>query len=299
MEIIGSSQGIMEVKNLLTHAATHDANILIYGAAGSGKELVARNIHLQSARKDSSFVVVNCNAHLDILQKHFDSAMRNANNGTLFLDEITDLPIMLQIKLLETLEDAELNNLRIIVATKEDLTMKIAIGQFREDLYYRLNLFAINIPALSDRKEDIKPLINHSLASLSKRMPICSLSDEVLSKLLKYKWPGNVRELINVVEKLCIMYPERIVENNMLPTELLHGNFGDLDTVIMVKPDLSTTGFDLKQHLEAIEVELIQEALQKASGVVAIAARLLGVRRTTLIEKMKKYHIAKTAIIPT
>lgn len=323
MEIVGNSAGIQKVKELIQQVAHTDASVLIYGESGTGKELIARNIHAKSARCNEPFIAINCGAiPADLLESelfgHEKGAFTGAvnvrqgrfelaNQGTIFLDEIGDMPLLMQVKLLRVLQEKTFErvggnktlqtNVRIIAATNQDLAQRIAAQQFREDLYYRLNVFPIQVPALRDRQDDIPELISYILSNLAQRMPICSFAACAQQKLIKHIWPGNIRELTNVLERSCIMYPDQEIAAHQLPDDIgqtRHSLFA-LDEVIWVKPDLADTGFDLKQHLETIEVNLINEALQKAHSVVATAARILGIRRTTLIEKMKKYQIAKNA----
>lgn len=324
MDIVGNSAEVTKVKDLIAQVATHDASVLIYGESGTGKELIARNIHALSNRNNEPFIAINCGAiPADLLESelfgHEKGAFTGAvairqgrfelaNNGTIFLDEIGDMPLLMQVKLLRVLQEKTFErvggnktlqtNVRVIAATNQDLSQRIAEQQFREDLYYRLNVFPIQVPALRDRQEDIPLLVEHILLNLAQKMPICTFSTNAMQKLLEYKWPGNIRELINLLERICIMYPEQTITAAQLPNDLQRAKHSlfSLDEVIMVKPDLSASGFDLKQHLEAIEVALINEALQKAQGVVATAARILGIRRTTLIEKMRKYQIVRNVV---
>ncbi|HSX19955.1 MAG TPA: sigma-54 dependent transcriptional regulator [Gammaproteobacteria bacterium] len=324
MEIIGNSAGIRKVKDLIQQVAVTDASVLISGESGTGKELIARNIHAQSARSNEAFIAINCGAiPADLLESElfghekgaFTGAISErqgrfelANNGTIFLDEIGDMPLVMQVKLLRVLQEKTFErvggsktlqtNVRVIAATNQDLAQRIATQQFREDLYYRLNVFPISVPALRDRQDDIPELITYVISNLQHKMPVCTFSSLALQKMLDYNWPGNIRELTNMLERICIMFPDQEVAEHQLPDDLNPAPHGLLamDQVIMIKPDLSNPGFDLKQHLETIEISLINAALQKAHGVVATAARVLGIRRTTLIEKMRKYHIDRSSI---
>ncbi len=323
MDIVGNSPGITKVKDLIAQVATHDASVLIYGESGTGKELIARNIHAQSKRNNEPFIAINCGAiPAELLESELfghekgaftgATGMRQgrfelANNGTIFLDEIGDMPLVMQVKLLRVLQEKCFErvggnktiqtNVRVIAATNQDLSQRIASQQFREDLYYRLNVFPIELPALRERQEDIPALVDHVLQNLAAKMTVCTFSQQAMQKLLEYTWPGNIRELLNMLERLCIMFPGQTIDIEHLPHNLSNPkrSMFELDAVIMVKPDLTANNFDLKQHLESIEVACINAALQKAQGVVAIAARILGIRRTTLIEKMRKYQIVRTA----
>lgn len=324
MEIVGNSAAIQKVKELIQQVANTQASVLIYGESGTGKELIARNIHAQSSRSDEPFIAINCGAiPADLLESelfgHEKGAFTGAvnvrqgrfelaHNGTIFLDEIGDMPLLMQVKLLRVLQEKTFErvggnktlntDVRIIAATNQDLAQRIAAQQFREDLYYRLNVFPINVPALRERSDDIPALIDHILNTLSQQISVCSFSTVALQKLINYSWPGNIRELINMLERICIMYPGQEVSSHQLPEDFNQTKHSllTMDEVIMVKPNLTTDSFDLKLHLETIEINLINEALQKSQGVVATAAKILGIRRTTLIEKMKKYQISKNAI---
>lgn len=316
MEIIGNSEAIRAVKKLIEQVAKTQASVLIYGESGTGKELIARNIHMTSLRAQEPFVAINSGAiPADLLESelfgHEKGAFTGAgaikqgrfevaNNGTIFLDEIGDMPLAMQVKLLRVLQEKTFErvggtktnktDVRIIAATNQDLELQIADNRFREDLFYRLNVFPIMVPALRDRKEDIPLLIDFFLNKLSQEMPVCTFSSDAKDQLVTYQWVGNIRELTNVLERLCILYPNQEVNANQLPTQL-KSKFLSLNHVVMVKPDLLSAGFDLKQHVVEIEIALINEALVKCGGVVVKAARILGIRRTTLIEKIKKYQL--------
>lgn len=325
MEIVGNSVAIQKVKDLIQQVANTHASVLVYGESGTGKELIARNIHAQSARSHEPFIAINCGAiPADLLESelfgHEKGAFTGAinvrqgrfelaNNGTIFLDEIGDMPLLMQVKLLRVLQEKTFErvggnktlqtDVRIIAATNHDLAQRIASHQFREDLYYRLNVFPITVPALRDRCDDIPLLVDYILDNLSQQMSVCTFSAVALQKLMNYAWPGNIRELTNMLERICIMYPGQEVCVQQLPEDINQSKHSllSLEEVIMIKPNLTNMGFDLKLHLETIEINLIHEALQQAHSVVATAAKILGIRRTTLIEKMKKYHITKHAII--
>jgi sigma-54 specific flagellar transcriptional regulator A len=328
MEIVGNSTAIQQVKELIQHVAKTHASVLIYGESGTGKELVARNIHLASPRAQQPFIAINCGAiPADLLESelfgHEKGAFTGAavsrqgrfelaNNGTIFLDEIGDMPMVMQVKLLRVLQEQAFErvggnktiktDVRIIAATNQNLQQQIAADKFREDLFYRLNVFPINIPALRERVGDIRVLINHFLQTIQQQMPICSFSQEATQSLCNYRWPGNIRELANMIERLCILYPQQTVEVSQLPAQLVNEDLNynsdssHLEKVVMVKADLLSQGFDLKQHIVDIELELITQALRKSQANVSQAAKLLGIQRTTLIEKMKKYQLVKNNI---
>lgn len=324
MEIVGNSHEIRCVKELIQQVAKTHASVLISGESGTGKELIARNIHSSSLRSQEPFIAINCGAiPADLLESELfghekgsftgaavarQGRFELANKGTIFLDEIGDMPIVMQVKLLRVLQEKTFErvggnktihtDVRIIAATNQNLEQQIAANRFREDLFYRLNVFPIPVPALRDRKGDIPELIDFLLAKLRLEMPVCSFSTAALQRLNSYSWPGNIRELTNIVERICILYPNQEVTLAQLQTQITNivsvsNSFSQLEEVIMVKPNLLTSGFDLKQHIDNLEVTLINEALTNSHGVVSQAARLLGIRRTTLIEKMKKYQINK------
>lgn len=325
MEIVGNSQTIQAVKELIQQVAKTQASVLIYGESGTGKELIARNIHAASTRSQEPFIAINCGAiPADLLESElfghekgsFTGAAATrpgrfelANNGTIFLDEIGDMPLLMQVKLLRVLQEKTFErvggnktlqtDVRVIAATNQNLEQRIASHEFREDLYYRLNVFPIQLPPLRERKDDIPLLVDFVLHNLASKMPICSFTASAQQQLENYSWPGNIRELTNLVERLCIMYPNAQVSEEQLPADILRAKYGMLamDQVIMIKPDLAGHNFDLKQHMVDIEVNLINTALAQANGVVARAAKLLGVRRTTLIEKMKKYQLVKSGFM--
>ena len=238
MDIIGKSKQIQAVKELIDQVASTQANVLILGESGTGKELIARNIHATSSRCESAFIPVNCAAiPSELLESelfgHEKGAFTGAvsfrqgrfelaNNGTIFLDEIGDMPLNMQVKLLRVLQERCFeriggtktikSNVRIIAATHQKLEDNIENGKFREDLYYRLNVFPIHIPSLRDRLEDVPLLVDYFMKTLRKELAICKLTDSTVEQLSQYDWPGNVRELANIMERLCILFPDKVVE---------------------------------------------------------------------------------------
>lgn len=324
MEIVGESTAIQEVKELIQQVSKTLASVLIFGESGTGKELIARNIHQASLRANEPFIAINCGAiPADLLESELfghekgaftgAAAIRQgrfemANNGTIFLDEIGDMPLSMQVKLLRVLQEKSFErvggsktittNVRIIAATNQDLEKQILEHKFREDLFYRLNVFPIKVPPLRDRKGDIPALINHCLSKLQSQIPLCSFHPVAMQRLCDYFWPGNVRELTNIVERLCILFPNQDICEDHLPQQILDypervAHFQALNEIVLVKPNLLSGQFDLKQHVVETEIALINAALANSHGVVAHAAKLLGIRRTTLIEKMKKYQLVK------
>jgi len=394
----GTSRVMRDVHRLIEQVAPFDTNVLILGESGTGKEMVARHIHELSGRDGHPFVPVNCGAiPADLLESElfghekgaFTGALSTrmgrfefAEGGTLFLDEIGDMSLQMQVKLLRVLQERSFErvgsnktmrcNVRIIAATHRDLDAAIGAGRFREDLFYRLNVFPIQMPPLRERLEDLPVLIEHLV---QRQVQIggrhLRLDKEAMNSLVRNPWPGNVRELANLLERLAILFPEQTVTAADLPEryrnkgttgwfasgmrimppaphaakpagaspalleELLEAGetecsdtaeFSDeaglsdaadlspetdlageadlMDSVDLVdtsdfagraeaaNAELPRGGIDLKDHLSAIEIGLIRKALVEADGTVAEAARLLRMRRTTLVEKLRKYRLS-------
>jgi sigma-54 specific flagellar transcriptional regulator A len=330
--LVGTSRGVQFVRELMAQVADKDVSVLITGQSGTGKEVVARNLHYNSHRRNKPFVPVNCGAiPAELLESElfghekgaFTGAITSragrfelAEGGTLFLDEIGDMPLSMQVKILRVLQERNYErvggnktintDVRVIAATHKNLEEMIVTGEFREDLYYRLNVFPIEMPALKDRVEDI-PLLMHELISrmeTEKRGSIRFNSAAILS-LCRHEWPGNIRELANLVERLGIMHPYDVIGVKELPQKYRHVE--ETDEVLHVEdmnmPSaqglsnmdspalLPVNGIDLKDYLANLEKSLIQQALNEASGVVARAAEKLRIRRTTLVEKVRKYGL--------
>lgn len=324
IKLIGQSPSICMVKRLIDQVAKTNASVLILGESGTGKELVARLIHVLSLRNEKPFVPVNCAAiPLELLESElfghekgsFTGAIQSkpgrfemALGGTLFLDEIGDMPLSMQAKLLRVLQERSYErvggtkvlkaDVRIIAATHHDLEESILQGSFREDLYYRINVFPIEIPPLRERKEDIPILIDHFQHIHNPSLNALKLTEETLQGLINYDWPGNVRELANLIERLIILFPEKAVQISDLPEKFQAKAqsvaFDDKDCTILTTEDFSKEGFDLKEHIAKLEWTLIHRALSEHRGVVSKAAKRLGLRRTTLVEKMKKYGINRS-----
>jgi len=334
--LVGNSRAIIEVRKLIEQVADTEANVLILGESGTGKEVVARNLHYYSSRKDKPFVPVNCGAIPgDLLESElfghekgaFTGAISSrqgrfelADGGTLFLDEIGDMPLAMQVKLLRVIQERVFErvgsnksvkaNVRIIAATHRDLEEHIKQGGFREDLYYRLNVFPIEMPPLQQRIEDIPLLINELITRMEhEQRGSVRLTPAAIMALCQYSWPGNVRELSNLVERLVIMFPYGVVDVRDLP-EKFRGHFiaSQDEPMIDIQLDesgqpvmkmdhlgdqLPAEGLDLKEHLTHLEYSLIKQALDEANGVVAHAAKRLQMRRTTLVEKMRKYGLQR------
>ena len=351
--LVGKSEEIQSVRHLIEQVAPTDANVLVLGESGTGKEVVARNVHFLSNRKDGPFIPVNCGAIPgELLESElfghekgaFTGAIGSrkgrfelAEDGTLFLDEIGDMPLQMQVKLLRVLQERTYErvggtkpikcNVRIIAATHRELENLIQEGKFREDLYYRLNVFPIESPALRERKEDI-PLLLQELVSRLERESEKSVrfTENSLSSLMEHQWPGNVRELSNLVERLLILFPDQVVDVADLPIKYQHvdvdpfqpdypeellereainalfadnddeeleDEFTSTDANQSAVTHLPTEGLNLKEYLSDLEISLITQALEQQEWVVARAAEALGMRRTTLVEKMRKYDISK------
>jgi len=328
--LVGSSVEIRSVRKLMQQVAGSDTNVLILGESGTGKEVIARNLHYHSERREKPFVPVNCGAiPAELLESElfghekgsFTGAISArqgrfelAQGGTLFLDEIGDMPLAMQVKLLRVLEERTFErvgsnkpikaDVRIISATHRDLEELIEQEKFREDLYYRLNVFPIECPALHNRMEDIPLLINELISRIEgEGRGTIRLTPKAVEALCQYPWPGNVRELANLVERLAILYPNGVVDLNELPAKFrlrnnlkvgekeLSGEEQELITGMV--PPIPGSGIDLKEHLVKTEQALIKYALEECDGVVARAAEYLNLRRTTLVEKMRKYGIQR------
>ena len=329
-QIIGSSQAIDSVRQLLECAANSDANVLICGQTGAGKATLAKYIHMQSTRHHYPFVPINCSAItsdlLDVeLFGHEKGAFQGAITerqgrvelsqfGTLFLDEIGDMPLAIQMKLLRVLEEKSFERIgsnkslaidtRIIAATHHNLEDKIAQGDFREDLYYRLKVFPIHMPPLCERPEDIPLLINQLISKKeAEGHATIRILSSALQALCQYQWPGNIRELENLIERLMILYPNGVIEATDLPKryQLMQTSpqFSELATVTDITSvtkhirHFPSDGINLKEHLVKTELALIAQALEESNWIVAKAAKYLKMRRTTLVEKMRKYHISR------
>jgi len=365
----GASPAMRAVHRLIEQVAPFDTNVLILGESGTGKEMVARHIHELSGRANHPFVPVNCGAiPADLLESElfghekgaFTGALSTrlgrfefAEGGTLFLDEIGDMSLQMQVKLLRVLQERSFErvgsnktmhcNVRIIAATHRDLDAAITAGRFREDLFYRLNVFPLQMPPLRERLEDLPILIEHLVQRQGQGSARKIRFDkDAMNCLARNPWPGNVRELANLLERLAILFPEQTItgadlperyrigipERRMAPRarpmlgldggsedpdvrsgveELGDEELGDAEVCELIEvaapadaPQLydiidgrlPSGGIDLKDHLSAIEIGLIRKALVEADGTVAEAARLLRIRRTTLVEKLRKYRLS-------
>jgi sigma-54 dependent transcriptional regulator, flagellar regulatory protein len=357
----GGSSAIQQIQALIAQVAEHDSSVLVLGESGTGKEVVARAIHQSSPRRNRPFIAVNCGAiPADLLESElfghekgaFTGAVATrkgrfelAEGGTLFLDEIGDMSLSMQVKLLRVLQERVFErvgsalqykcNVRIIAATHRNLEEAIVRGGFREDLFYRLNVFPIEMPSLRQRIDDLPTLIRDfaDLNVVAGRQRV-QLSATALECLTRYAWPGNVRELGNLIERLSILCAGRLVTAADLPPRYRPRDWmpspesdqvpAALPAPVIVRAEaqapgrevapepeiterealllledlpaspgmkLPAEGLDLRAHIAAIEESLIRQALDRSNGIVAQAARLLGLRRTTLVEKLRKFNI--------
>jgi len=313
--LIGNCAAMQQIFNLMEKVLDSDVTVLLRGETGTGKELIAMAIHQHGHRQTGPFIAQNCAAVPENLleselfgykrgaftgaDKDKKGLMEAANGGTLFLDEIGDLPIGLQAKLLRVLQDRQVRpigavetrqiNVRIIAATHRDLENLIKTGQFREDLYYRLNIFPIELPALRQRKEDLPILLQHFLTDYAKdyHKPIRGFSPTAFDLLLRYDYPGNIRELKNMVERAVLLSEEGGI---ILPLHLDKKLLGDKEAPLPPTIETPTVG-KLKDALRCYEMALIQQALQAHQGNRTHAAEALGLPRRTLVEKMSRYKM--------
>lgn len=329
--LVGNSRSIRNVRKLIEQVASTDATVLILGESGTGKEVVARNLHYHSSRRNKPFVPINCGAiPAELLESElfghekgaFTGALTTrqgrfelAEGGSLFLDEIGDMSLHMQVKLLRVLQERVFErvgsnkpihaDVRIIAATHHKLEEQIVAGNFREDLYYRLNVFPIEMPPLRERKEDVPLLITELITRLEhEKRGSARLTPQAVLSLCEYHWPGNVRELANLMERLVIMFPFGIVDVQDLPEKFRNGTVSDFPRELVAELDMSydplavprlpREGMDLKEHINNLEYNLIKQALEDADGVVAHAANRLKLRRTTLVEKMRKYGLQRS-----
>ena len=308
-DIISASKSMEDIKDLALKASQYNTTVLITGESGTGKELIAKCIHQNSSRSDNDFVAVNCAAIPDTLLESelfgytkgaFSGAndskiglIENANEGTLFLDEIGDFPVHLQTKLLRVLQEQEVRrlgenkekkvNVRVIAATNSDLEEEVRNGNFRSDLYYRLNVLPIHIPSLRARKEDIPHLIDHFITIFNNKLGrnVKGLGKEASNKIMEYPWYGNVRELENTIERAMIMTDSDIIGDIDLP-EVQNKKNLPIETWV---EELS-----LDEAKGRIEKAYIDDALEKTNGNRTKAAELLGISRRNLLYKLKEYH---------
>jgi len=313
--VIGLSESLVEVYRVIDRVADTTCTILITGDSGTGKELVARAVHRKSPRNNKAFVAVNCGAIPEALLESelfghargaFTGAHANkigrialAEGGTLFLDEIGEMPMSLQVKLLRVLQAREYSpvgdnrtlkaDVRIVAATNVNLENAVQAGTFREDLYYRLNVIHLTVPALRERPEDVPLLVQHFLKKAKERVgrtTIDGVSRAAAQILADYQWPGNVRELENTVERAVLLCQGPLIEPKDLPQRLC-----GLGVEKRMSPRLPDTGLDLRNAVESFENQLIRQALERTKWNKKQAASLLGLNRTTLVEMLKRKRI--------
>lgn len=329
--VIGNSIAVRRLRAMITKVAASDVSVLLAGPSGSGKELVAQAIHAASERQGGAFVAVNSGAiPADLIESElfghekgsFTGAharrtghFENAHNGTLFLDEIGDMRFDMQVKLLRVLEERVVTrvgssaaipvDVRIVSATHRDMDRAIADGGFRQDLYFRLGVVVIHVPSLAERVEDIALLVRHFQKG-KRSGAIAHFDEAALARLMQHDWPGNVRELRNVVERAGVLHGGEIL--GAQDVELLLANASPPLESVDARPAVQPLSLvpaspapskdrpiDLRQEIEAIECDRITMALELADGIVSDAARLLTLKRTTLIEKMRKYGVQVAA----
>ncbi len=318
--VIGKSRAMAGIFKLIGRVADSDSTVLINGETGTGKGLIAKAIHQTSYRQNKPFVAINCGAIPENLLEselfgHVKGAFTGAtaaksgkfevaNGGTIFLDEIGDMSPDLQVKVLKVLEEREFEpvgghktvkvDVRIIAATHRDLEEEVQKGSFREDLFYRLYVIPVHLPSLKERPVDIPLLVNHFLnkLNLEKGTQVDGVSDAVSNMFMHHPWPGNVRELANLMERLIVIKGEGVIEVDDLPAKMRNSGHA---AMVMNTPELSTDGICLSTAVSEFEKNLIYQSLEKTDWVKNKAAKLLQVKRTTLVEKIKRYELNKCA----
>lgn len=306
-QIVGTSPAIRKVLQLVEKVAPTDATVLVLGPSGSGKELIARALHGNSPRRDKPLVTVNCATLQDSLLEselfgHEKGAFTGADKvkiglfeiaeeGTLFIDEVAEMAPAMQAKLLRVLENGHYRrigstqerhaNVRIVAATNKPLEDEQKAGRFREDLFFRLNVIAVTLPPLRERKEDIPHLIDHLLRTRQFGKARFTVDPAVADILARYDWPGNIRELANVIERAQILAEENVITIDDLPENLV-------ETIPTTQHPVSPADSD---HLEAMEHRHVREMLTKAGGNKVQAAKLLGISRRTLYRLVEKYRL--------
>ncbi len=339
--LVGTSAVVQRIRQVMGQVADKEVTVLITGESGTGKEVVARNLHRNSLRAGKPFVPINCGAiPPELLESElfghekgaFTGAISTrvgrfelAEGGTLFLDEIGDMPLPMQVKLLRVLQEHSYErvggtktfhtDVRIFAATHKHLEDMIEAGTFRQDLYYRVNVFPIEMPALRERVEDIPFLLNELISRMeSEKRGSVRFNSSAIASMRRHPWPGNVRELATLVERMASLHPHGIVGVNDLPLKFRHLDEDEIASIdampektipalvpvtdaLVGTPQalLPLNGLDLKEYLANLEKDLIEQALNDSGGIVARAADRLNIRRTTLVEKMRKYEMQKRA----
>jgi two-component system, NtrC family, response regulator PilR len=312
--LIGKSPRMQEVFSTIARLGDSKATVLVTGESGTGKELVAKAIHFNSNRKDRPFVTVNCGAIPQELMEselfgHVKGAFTGAvaakqglfevaDGGSLFLDEVSELPLHLQVKLLRVLEDPEIRpvggvkavrvDVRIVAASNRDLPQAVATKAFREDLFYRLNVISLHLPALRERREDIPLLVKHFLDKFgaASGAPPKLISPEALSAFERYPWPGNVRELENVIERAVTLEPDAVIRPESLPDSMSGPHAPEVGHI-----ELPPEGLDLDAVMERIERDLLGQALRRTDGIQSRAAQLLRTSFRSFRYRLQKYGL--------
>jgi sigma-54 specific flagellar transcriptional regulator A len=317
-KLVGHSAHARKIKSMIKQVANSDSTVLILGQSGTGKDVIASCIHQLSNRKSNPFVPINCGAiPSELIESElfghekgaFTGALARragrfeiANTGTLFLDEIGDMPLLMQVKLLRVIQDRIIErvggnvtvpvNVRLIAATNKNLEDLIQQNRFREDLFYRLNVFPILVPSLAERSEDIPLLIEYNLDKIYERLNHRVLfTERALGVLCEYSWPGNIRELQNFLERMVILHPNEVVDEKEINSTLKK----DPTPAATVLPQIPlNTAFDIKDYIAQVERQVIQVVLEQSNGAVNAAAEYLSLGRNTLLEKLKKYNLINT-----
>ena len=308
----GSHPVIEKILSICRRVAMTDSTVLVMGESGTGKELIARFVHNNSKRASNPFIAVNCGAiPPDLLESEMFGHERGAftgavgsrmglfqlaNGGTIFLDEIGEMSAALQVKLLRVLQEREIRpvgadrtikvDVRVIAASNRDLASEVEKGRFREDLFYRLQVIPIVVPPLRERRSDIPLLVQHFLEKHNQQRSgqPCRIGDDAMVHLWEYDWPGNVRELENLIERMVILSDDGVIRVESLPPNIR----SFISDKKIPRPTLTEEGIDLNQAVEEFEYRLIDEALRRTKGNKQAAARLLGLKRTTLVAKLRR-----------
>ena len=308
----GSHPVVEKILSICRRVALTDSTVLVMGESGTGKELIARFIHNNSKRASNPFIAVNCGAiPPDLLESEMFGHERGAftgavgsrmglfqlaNGGTIFLDEIGEMSAALQVKLLRVLQEREIRpvgadrtikvDVRVIAASNRDLASEVEKGRFREDLFYRLQVIPIVVPPLRERRSDIPVLVQHFLEKHNQQRSgqPCRIADDAMVHLWEYDWPGNVRALENLIERMVILNDDGVIRVESLPPNIR----SFISDKKIPRPTLTEEGIDLNQAVEEFEYRLIDEALRRTKGNKQAAARLLGLKRTTLVAKLRR-----------
>jgi sigma-54 specific flagellar transcriptional regulator A len=313
--LIGQSVQIRKIRSMIKQVAYSDSTVLILGQSGTGKDVIASCIHYFSNRKNNSLVPINCGAIPSELMESelfghekgaFTGALTRragrfeiANGGTLFLDEIGDMPLPMQVKLLRVIQERKIDrvggsasikvDVRLIAATNKNLEELIQQGRFREDLFYRLNVFPINVPSLSERKDDIPALIDYHLEKIHERLKHKVIfTDRAKDILCNYAWPGNIRELENFLERMVILHRDQVVDEKDIDSAYKQQKLSGSLPALMTSHEAP---FNFKEYIANTERQMIQFALDRSNGIINAAADYLSLGRSALLEKMKKYNL--------